>query len=97
MGEHGEQGKHRKKGKHQPDDLKHSTYDSKHSISHQNTLSVNKITQNTLFNGNIWKQYISRQLNQEVHIVWYDMARRLWKIAFPNPHDIIENSKTAAN
>ena len=49
MGKHGEQGKHRKKGKHQPDDLKHSTYDSKHSISHQNTLSVNKITQNTLF------------------------------------------------
>ena len=42
-----------KKGKHQPDDLKHSTYDSKHSISHQNTLSVNKITQNTLFNGTI--------------------------------------------
>ena len=53
LGEHGEQEKHRKKGKHQPDDLKHSTYDSKHSISHQNTLSVNKITQNTLFNGTI--------------------------------------------
>ena len=63
----------------------------------KNTLSVNKITQNTLFNGTIWKQYNSSQLNQEVHIVWYDMARRLWKIAFPNPHHIIENSKTAAN
>ena len=50
LGEHGEHGEH---GKHQPDDLKHSTYDSKHSISHQNTLSVNKITQSTLFNGTI--------------------------------------------
>ena len=32
LGEHREHGEHRKDGKCQPDDLKHSNYDSKHSI-----------------------------------------------------------------
>ena len=31
LGKQGEQGKHGKDGKHQPDDLKHWTYDAKHN------------------------------------------------------------------
>ena len=34
LGEHGEHGEHGKDGKHQPQDLKHSIYDSKHSFCH---------------------------------------------------------------
>ena len=42
LGEHGEQGEH-------GDDLKHSTYDSKHSICHSSTRFINQISELSSF------------------------------------------------
>ena len=37
--------------KYQPDDLKHSLYDSRHFFVTKKTLFVNHMTENTLFHG----------------------------------------------
>ena len=52
-GGHREHEEHRKYGKHQSGDLRHSNYDSKHPIYDwdSNTLFVNQMTQNTLLYG----------------------------------------------
>ena len=52
LGEHGGHGQHGKGGKHQPDDLKDSTCDSKHFICDSKHFFVSQVTQTSyIFDG----------------------------------------------